>query len=110
MTEAHPLSRSAQATMWRTTSAALRVALTIALLVIAAAVVLGWYRHMPTLEDTRWRVLLTALGIAVGAWLGRIQVAAMRRATLPALVGMAALLVSQVCYYTLVWSQWKAHT
>ena len=96
--------------MWRTTSASLRVALTVAVLVIAAAVLLGWYRHMPTLEDTRWRVLLTALGVAVGAWLGRIQVAALRRATLPAVVGALALLVSQVCYYALVWGEWKSHT
>ena len=32
------------------------------------------------------------------------------RATLPAVVGVVALLVSQVCYYVLVWSEWKSHT
>ncbi len=110
MTDISVIPRSVQSSAWRVTSAALRVALTLASLLIGAAVVLGWYRHMPTLEDTRWRVLLTMLGVAVGAWLLRIQVAAVRRATLPAVVGVVALLASQVCYYALVWGEWKAHT
>src|SRR5688572_26817436 len=110
MTDISAIPRSVQSSAWRATSAALRVALTLATLLVAAAVVLGWYRHMPTLEDTRWRVLLTMLGVAVGAWLLRILIAAVRRATLPAVVGVVALLVSQVCYYVLVWSEWKSHT
>jgi hypothetical protein len=87
----------------------LRVASTLAVLILAAAVVLGWYRHMPSLEDTRWRVLLTLLGVACGAWVLRPLVAGVHKAPLAAYAGLAAVILSQACFYVIVWTPFKSH-
>lgn len=102
------IPRHAQTTAWRVLGSILHITSTLAVLILAAAVLLGWYRRMPTLEDARWRVLLTLLGAACGAWILRPIVAGVRRAPLPAIAGITAVVVSQVCYYAIVWGTWKS--
>jgi hypothetical protein len=103
------LSREARVSFLRAASHALRGVLTLAVLILAIAVVRHWYVHLPDMEDPRWRILLTLLGIAAGAWLARPIVAAGRRLPVGAVaVGLIGIVVSQVCFYVLVWGTWKS--
>ena len=101
--------RSAQVPVTRGATVVFWGGLGVAVTVLAVAVLLKWYQHLPNLEDWRWRTLLTALGVSAGAWICRpIVVAAKRLPKVVSITGVIALLTSQVCYYTLVWGPWKA--
>jgi hypothetical protein len=103
-------SRGAQVSFLRAASHAMRGVLTLAVLILAIAVVRHWYVHLPDMEDPRWRILLTLLGIAAGAWIARPIVAAGRKLPLIVIIGgLAGVIVSQLCYYILVWGTWKSN-
>ena len=86
-----------------------RIALGAATLAVVFALVFRWYHGIGSLEDTRSRLLLTVIGIVVAGWLAHILAAGLRRTPKGAWAGLAAIVVSQVCYLTLVWSEWKPY-
>jgi hypothetical protein len=105
------LPRRARVSILRGMTTAFWGAVGLAVLLLAIAVLLRWYEQLPHLEDPRWRMLLTALGIAAGAWVLRpIVVAANRLPKFVTLAGIAGILLSQICYYLLVWTTWKSST
>src|SRR5688572_1617905 len=98
------LPRGVQLSAWRGATGALWGAVVLSVIILALAVLLGWHRQLPDLEDFRWRVLLTLLGVAAGAWLARPIVVASRRVPLLVIaLGILALAVSQLAYYVLIW-------
>jgi hypothetical protein len=97
-------------TLWRFLRSTFAAALIVLTLVAIAAGAFRWYRGVTSLEDTRSRVLLTLIGVVIGAWLARIVAAGARRRLTLSLGAFAAIALSQVFYNTLVWTQWKAHT
>src|SRR5688572_26489266 len=98
------ISRGAQAATMRTTSAAARIALGVIIVLLATAILFRWDRHLHSLEDTPSRVLLSLLGLSIGAWMLRVLSAGARKLRMTFVFGTVALLVSQISYHGLVWS------
>src|SRR5262245_30386228 len=99
---------SPQSSIFRGLNAAFWGGIGLSVLLLAIAVLLKWYQHLPNLEDARWRTLLTALGIAAGAWVLRPILVAAGKLPKPVLfAGLAGVILSQLCYYLLVWTSWK---
>ncbi|MBC8105892.1 MAG: hypothetical protein H7Z14_04830 [Anaerolineae bacterium] len=94
----------------RSTSAALRVALIVMIVLLAIALIFRWDRQLHSLEDTASRVLLSLLGLAVGAWMLRILSAGARKLRKTFVFGTIAILISQICYHGLVGAGWKPIT
>ncbi|MCY2954387.1 MAG: hypothetical protein NTU53_20845 [Planctomycetota bacterium] len=69
---------------------------------------LRWDR-IGNLDDVRWRVVLTVVGLAVAAWLGGIWARAGQRFVKTAKVSGAAIAFSFCCYLIVVWTSWKMH-
>ncbi|CAN5471205.1 hypothetical protein BH09PLA1_BH09PLA1_09580 [soil metagenome] len=91
----------------RKSAAALRIALAVLIVLLAIALLFRWDRQLHTLEDTSSRVLLSLLGLAVGAWMLRVLSAGARKLRKTTLFGAGALLISQICYHGIVWADWK---
>lgn len=73
------------------------------------AAVLRWDRTIRAADDVRAQILLTLFGIIFATWLGKVLIDASRIFMKTAMTGLAALAVSQACYYLLVWTELKAH-
>ena len=73
------------------------------LLVVVAGV-------LKAFDDTGTQWLMTFVGLAVGSGLARIQFAWVERHPKRVMVGIAALIVAQVCYLLLVWTGWRVHS
>lgn len=70
-----------------------------ALLVVAAVT-------LQTFGTTRLRLLLSLVGIAVGALVALVHLGVIDEFRRTARAGVVALVVSQLCYHTLVWTGW----
>jgi hypothetical protein len=103
------ISRSTHVTLWRTLRNTFYAALVVTTLAVVGTVAFRWYHGIASLEDTRSRVLLTLIGLVVGAWLARICAAGAGKHHRFALAGLAAIVLSQAFYLTLVWSEWKSN-
>ncbi len=103
------LTRSTHVTLWRILRKTFYAALVVTTLAVIATIGFRWYRGIGSLEDNRSRVLLTLIGVVVGAWLARICAAGAGKHHRFALAGLAAVALSQAFYLTLVWSEWKSH-
>ncbi|HEV2295048.1 MAG TPA: YiiX/YebB-like N1pC/P60 family cysteine hydrolase [Tepidisphaeraceae bacterium] len=103
------ISRSTHVALWRVLRKTFYGALIATTLAVIGTIAFRWYQGIGSLEDTRSRVLLTLIGVVVGAWLARICAAGAGKHHRFALAGLAAIALSQVFYLTLVWSEWKSH-
>jgi hypothetical protein len=103
------ITRSTHVTLWRVLRKTFYSALIVTTLAVIGTVAFRWYQGVGSLEDTRSRVLLTLIGVVVGAWLARICAAGAGKHHRFALAGLAAIALSQAFYLTLVWSEWKSH-
>src|SRR5215213_6800161 len=74
-TDLSMITRSTHVTLWRVLRKTFHGALIALTLAIIATVAFRWYHGIASLEDTRSRVLLTLIGVVVGAWLARISAA-----------------------------------
>lgn len=111
MSRAPTISRSAQLHAARASSAAARIALGVITILLAIAILFRWDRQLHSLEDTPSRVLLSLLGMSVGAWMLRVLSAGARRLRKTFIFGTLAILISQVCYHGIVWNEeWKRAT
>ncbi|MGB7158229.1 MAG: YiiX/YebB-like N1pC/P60 family cysteine hydrolase [Tepidisphaeraceae bacterium] len=104
------ITRSTHVTLWRTVRKTFYSALIVTTLAVIGTVAFRWYHGVASLEDARSRVLLTLIGLVVGAWLARILAAGAGKHPKVAIAGFAAIVLSQGCYLTLVWSEWKPYT
>jgi hypothetical protein len=57
-----------------------------------------------------WKLLLTCIGLAVGALLMAIQGGALPKRSKMAALGAVVIVISQACFFLLVWSQWKQYS
>jgi hypothetical protein len=71
---------------------------TVVMIVIAAA--------MRSMGETRLRLLLTFVGVAVGAWLCEINARGLEKFRRLAIAGLASIAVSQVSYLLMAWTEW----
>lgn len=94
----------------RGAASALRIGIALITLLLAVATLFRWDRQLHSIEDTPSRILLSLLGLAVGAWMIRVLAAGARKLHKTFLFGLGAITVSQVCYHGLVWAGWKPHT
>lgn len=53
-----------------------------------------------------WKFLLTCIGLAVGALLMAIQNGALPKRSKMAALGAVVIVISQACFFLLVWSEW----
>ena len=86
----------------------LRGLLIVIALLVLAAIVLRWDR-IGHLQDPRWQTLLSAVGLAVGAWLAGIQARGAGRFRKTAWASLVAIVLAQLCYLVLVWTTFKQH-
>jgi hypothetical protein len=86
----------------------MRASLVVIAMLVLCAIALRWDR-IGHLHDPRWQVLLTVVGVAVGAWLASIQARGSGRFRKTALVSIVTIALSQVCYLVLVWTSFKEH-
>src|SRR5688572_20663745 len=70
--------------------------------VVVVAAAWGRWDRIGHLDDARWRLLLTMVGLAMGAWLGMIQARGAERFPRTATISLVGILFSQVCYLILV--------
>lgn len=77
-----------------------------ALLWVLVAVLMRW--QLPSLEDLRARVCLTAIGLAVGASVIEVINRTARIFLRSSLVGLASTAFSLICYLLIVWTDLKA--
>jgi hypothetical protein len=75
-----------------------------------ALIAFGWYREIRALDELRARLWLTAVCLLIGAWHGLYQLRSDRAFPRSTRAGMAAILISQICFLLLVWTNWKAVT
>lgn len=104
------ITRSTHVTLWRFLRKTFYGALIVTTLAVLGAIAFRWYQGIGSLEDNRSRVLLTLIGVVVGAWLARICAAGAGKHHRFALAGLAAIILSQAFYLILVWSEWKSQT
>jgi hypothetical protein len=57
-----------------------------------------------------WKLLLTCIGLAVGALLMAIQIGALPGRSNMAVFGAVVIVISQVCFFLLVWTMWKQYS
>lgn len=62
------------------------------------------------LERITWKLLFTCIGLAVGAILMAIQNGALPKRSKMAVLGAVVIVISQVCFFLLVWSGWKQYS
>ncbi|MDQ3438957.1 MAG: hypothetical protein M3478_01250 [Planctomycetota bacterium] len=103
------LTRSTHISLWRVLRKTFYSALIVTTLAVLGTLAFRWYQGIGSLEDTRSRVLLTLIGVVVGAWLARICAAGAGKHHRFALAGLGAIVLSQAFYLTLVWSEWKSN-
>jgi hypothetical protein len=100
------ISRSARASAIRGAGAAVRVGLTVSVVLCAAALIFRWYTD---LEGTASRMMLSFIGVALAAWLIGILAHGVRRFRKTVIVGLIGVAASQLCYHAIVWTSWKEH-
>jgi len=61
-------------------------------------------------SHTLTKVLLTAVGVLIGALLANVQISSSRRLAKTLILGIAAILVSQTSFILLVWTGWKTQS
>ena len=61
-------------------------------------------------SHTLTKVLLTAVGVLIGALLANVQISSSRRLAKTLVLGIAAILVSQTSFILLVWTGWKTQS
>ncbi len=62
-----------------------------------------------TLDTPFWKLFLTFTGTGIGALLMAIQVGALPRRSQTVVLGAAVIILSQLCFFLLVWTGWKHH-
>lgn len=72
--------------------------------VLAAAALQGG------LGPLTWKLLLTCIGLAVGALLMAIQGSALPKRSKMAALGAVVIGISQACFFLLVWSEWMQYS
>ncbi len=75
-------------------------------LLACLGVVFRWDR-LPSLQEFPWRVSLTFVGLAFGAWLATIQLRGRAQYPTTAAVSLAGIVFSQGCYLVLVWTNFS---
>jgi hypothetical protein len=64
------ITRSTHVTLWRSLRNTFSTALIVLTLAVVGTIAFQWYHGVASLEDTRSRVLLTLIGVVVGALAG----------------------------------------
>ena len=57
-----------------------------------------------------WKLLLTCIGFAVGSLLMAIQIGALPKRSKMAAFGAVVIVISQVCFFLLIWTVWKQYS
>ena len=86
----------------------LRWVIAVSLVASAALLIVG--AVLRSLDGVRAQILLTFVGLLVGALLAVVQVRSISKSPRWVVAGIAAIVISQMCYLLLVWTGWTTQS
>lgn len=102
--------QTAVPSMRRGLGAFLLASLALLTILLTIGAIQNWHTDIHSFDDDRAQLILTAICFAVGAWLAGIQLGAAESFPRLTKAGLIAIVVSQIGFLLLVWTDWKAQT